>query len=295
LANLFILFVPAAICASLVVVGATVLGNIGPSTLACVTWGVGSLVLLGMTGNSLRSRARMLRQEIWLIGFCAVTGVAAFQALWYAGLLSASPVNVAILTVTLPVMIAAASAVLLKEHLSSLQLLGVVFTLAGALWVGVLGDIRQLWSLRLGHGEILVLLAYASMTAYTVMLKWRPSALPPLDFMAATALVGTIALLPWAFAEGGLSVAGWHMAVQHWCAILYIGVLASAGAYLVWNQSVARNGANVTAMSLYTMPAFAVAFCWAFLGQPVLRYHWLGLLVIFVGILLVLCTARVAR
>jgi drug/metabolite transporter (DMT)-like permease len=194
--------------------------------------------------------------------------------------------------VTLPVMIAGASAVLLKERLSSLQLLGVVFTLAGTLWVGVSGDIGQLWNLHLGHGEILVLLAYASMTAYTVMLKWRPSALPPLDFMAATALIGTIALVPLAFAEGDLSVAGWHMVMQHWRAILYIGVLASAGAYVVWNESVARNGANVTAMSLYTMPVFAIAFCWAFLGQPVLRYHWEGIAAIFVGIVLVVGTGK---
>ena len=286
LADSALLLMPAAIWASLVVVGIAVMSDVGPIALACITWAVAAAVLVGMTARGLRSHGQTLRRERWLLVFYAVTGVAVFQAFWFNGLLNANPVNVAILTATLPVMIAAAAAVFLGERLNRIQLAGVLVTIAGAMWVGVSGDYRQLRAFRLGHGELLILLANVSMAAYTVALKRRPSALPPLEFMAITALVGAILLLPGAIAEMH-SREAWHSIAEHWRGILYIGVVASAAAYVLWNLSVARNGANLTAVSLYTQPLFAMAFCYVFLQQAVLPYHWVGLLLICIGILLV--------
>lgn len=67
------------------------------------------------------------------------------------------------------------------------------------------------------------------------------------------------------------------------------------GCLVLWNRSVVRNGANLTGMSLYTQPLFGVAFCYVFLGQPVLSYHWLGLLLICAGVLLVVLTGEGAQ
>lgn len=289
-----LLLLPAAIWASLVVVGVSVLTDVGPVALACITWAVAAVVLVGATFQRLRSHAATLRHEIWLLAISALTGVAAFQAFWFDGLLSANPVNVAVLTATLPVMIAAAAALFLGERLGAIQSVGVVFTIAGAVWIGVAGEIDQLRIAHFGHGEALILLANVSMATYTVILKRRPSALPPLEFMAITALLGALMLLPWAIAEAD-SAASWERIVRHWQGILYIGVVASAAAYVLWNRSVVRNGANLTGMSLYTQPLFGVAFCYVFLGQPVLSYHWLGLLLICVGVLLVVLTGEGAQ
>jgi drug/metabolite transporter (DMT)-like permease len=284
--NLALLILPAAIWASLIVVGTTVMADIGPITLACVTWGVAALALLWSVRRTLPAHAGILLSEAGLLILCGLTGIAAFQALWFEGLVKANPTNVAVLTATLPVMIAALAAVILKEKLRPLQLVGVVLTLAGTLWVGVSGDVGQLKLLHIGRGELLILLANLSMSVYTVALKRRPSALPPLCFMAAIAVIGTIALLPVMYIEGGFAL-GWRPYVQHLGAITYIGVISGAAAYAIWNESVVRNGANVTGLFLYTQPAFAVAFCWLFLGQPILTYHWEGLALIISGILLV--------
>lgn len=284
--NLALLILPAAIWASLVVVGVTVMVDIGPMALACVTWGVAALVLLWATRGTLAGSVHILRSEAGLLFLSALTGIAAFQGLWFAGLLQANVTNVAILTATLPVMIAALAAIAIGEHLSPWQLFGVALTLAGALWVGVYGDVLRLKGLRLGRGEVLILLANLSMAVYTVALKRWPSKLPPLSFMAVIATIGTVILVPAMIIEGGFGP-GWGPYIQHVGAITYIGVVSSAAAYVFWNESVVRNGANLTAMFLYTQPAFAVAFCWLFLKQPVLTYHWQGIVAISAGLILV--------
>jgi drug/metabolite transporter (DMT)-like permease len=284
--NLALLVLPAVIWASLVVVGVNVMVDVGPVTLSWITWLLGSVVLLTLSAAALRRDRRLLLAELPMLVFCAVTGIALFQSLWFAGLLAANPANVAILTATLPVIIAVLAAATLGERLDRTQLIGVLLTLASALWIGASGDPRALARVRIGHGEIMILLANVSMAAYTVALKRRPTRLQPTPFMAAVALLGTLMLLPAAWLEGGLR-SGAGPFVQHLAAIAYIGVFASALAYVMWNQSVARNGASITGFVLYTQPAFALAFCRVFLDQPVLPYHWTGLALLVAGVVLV--------
>ena len=99
-----------------------------------------------------------------------MTGVAPFQALWFAGLLIAYPANVAILTATLPVIIAVVAAVTLGERLNRTQLIGVFLTLTSALWIGASGDLQQPARVRIGRGELMILLANVSMAARH---RWR--------------------------------------------------------------------------------------------------------------------------
>ena len=104
--------------------------------------------------------------------------------------------------------------------------------------------------------------------------------------MAVVATIGSLMLLPAMQLEGGFGF-GWSPYFKHLAAIAYIGVISGAAAYAFWNESVTRNGANMTALCLYTQPAFAIAFCWLFLRQPLLPYHWEGLAPIVAGIVLV--------
>ena len=285
-ANLALLVMPALIWASLVVVGVNVMVDVGPVTLSWITWLIGAVVLLALSTGALHRDRRILVAELPMLAFCALTGIALFQALWFAGLLAANPANVAILTATLPVFIAVAAALTLGERLNRTQLVGVLLTLASALWIGASGDLQQLARVRLGRGELMILLANVSMAAYTIALKRRPTRLEETPFMAAVAALGTFMLFPAAWLEGGFR-SGAAPFAQHLAAIAYIGVFASALAYVMWNQSVVRNGASMTGLVLYTQPAFALGFCRVFLDQPVLPYHWTGLALLAVGLVLV--------
>jgi drug/metabolite transporter (DMT)-like permease len=162
-----------------------------------------------------------------------------------------------------------------------------IITLVGTLWVGVSGDFGRLLQLRLGSGEILILLANLSMAVYTVALKRSSTALAPLSFMALITLIGTLALLPFMYLEGGFA-AGLQPYLRHLGAITYIGVIAGGAAYALWNESVLRNGANLTGLSLYAQPAFAIVFSWYFLGEAMRPYHWQGLALLVTGIALII-------
>jgi drug/metabolite transporter (DMT)-like permease len=78
----------------------------------------------------------------------------------------------------------------------------------------------------------------------------------------------------------------------HGIAILYIGVVTYDLAYVVWNVSVARHGANTAAFFLYMIPAFGTLLAMAFLGEPVAPYHGAGMALMFSGVFLCLHVQR---
>lgn len=72
---------------------------------------------------------------------------------------------------------------------------------------------------------------------------------------------------------------GW----RPWSLVLFSGVLATAVSNLVWNAAIARIGVARTAVFLYWVPVFGVAFAGLFLGERLTGWHLAGFLAVVGG------------
>ncbi|HSV60670.1 MAG TPA: DMT family transporter [Variovorax sp.] len=75
------------------------------------------------------------------------------------------------------------------------------------------------------------------------------------------------------------SAHGW----RPWAFILFSGVLATALSNLLWCQAIARIGVARTAVFLYWVPVFGVAFAAVLLGERLTLWHLFGFLAVMGG------------
>jgi drug/metabolite transporter (DMT)-like permease len=68
--------------------------------------------------------------------------------------------------------------------------------------------------------------------------------------------------------------------------VLYVAIFASVLSYWLWNEGVARLGANRAGVFLHLMPAFGSLLAVAFLGESFRWFHAAGLALILAGVFL---------
>jgi drug/metabolite transporter (DMT)-like permease len=67
-------------------------------------------------------------------------------------------------------------------------------------------------------------------------------------------------------------------------AVLYIGLFASAGAFMCWNRGVAVVGPNAAGFTLHLLPAFGTVLAILFLGETFQAFHAVGVATILAGV-----------
>ncbi|MBW7861268.1 MAG: EamA family transporter [Rhodocyclaceae bacterium] len=213
------------------------------------------------------------------------TGVFAYNALFLAGLEHLPASRAALIVALSPIMTMMAMRVLARERWSRARLFGVVTSLVGAALVITRGDLAGALSGAVGLGELWILLAVIAWVAYTLIGR---RAMQGLNATAATAwstLWGTLMLaLPAAFelAKGGI---GWPSPLS-WLAIVYLGVGATAVAFVWYNQAVAAIGPAAATLFTNLVPVFAVVFSMLLLGETLALASLLGGVMVVVGVFL---------
>jgi len=265
------------------VLGRAVHAVFAPFTLSFWRWAVALAILLPFVWSTLRQQAPLLRRHWPILLLLSVLGVVNFNTFVYIGLQATTATNAVIMLSVTPVLIVALSFLLLRQTVTGWQALGILVSLAGVLVIVGRGDLEALLARRVNPGDLWVLAAVFSWALYSVCLRWRPAGLRPLDFQAATMVIGVIILAP---------LYGWDLAhdrifslnVATAGSILYLALFPSILAYIFWNRAVAELGANRTGQFLHLMPVFGAVLSMIFLGERLYAFHGVGIALIALGI-----------
>jgi drug/metabolite transporter (DMT)-like permease len=256
-----------------------------PLTLNAARWLVASAVLAPFTWASLRAHAGTLaRHAPWLLSL-SLTGVVGFQTLLYLALQATTVVNAAIIAATTPLVVALGARIAFGEPFPRLQALGTALSLAGALVVVARGDPAALASVRLGGGELWMLVAVPCWAVYSLLLMRGPRQLPQVTVVSATSLVGVPLTLGLAAIDLTLG-AEVRVSAPSLAGAAYIGVFAGALAFVFWSRGIAAIGPSRASLFLHLMPLFAALLGVTFLAEPLAGYHALGAALVVSGVAL---------
>jgi drug/metabolite transporter (DMT)-like permease len=256
-------------------------------------WTGALLVLLPFAWLELR-RHRMLVLGEWrslaALGACGIT---VFHSAVYLGLGDAEAINGALYFATSPVFFVLLARLLLGERIGGARALGIVASIGGALLVIGRGDPRILLGLEFAPGDLWLVLSVAFWALYSVLLKRRPPALPPLALLAAIVGYGLVLLLPLYAAElwSGRSV---QIGPKSLASLAYVALFPSVIAYVFWNRGVREVGPSVAGLFMPLLPVFGAALAIPFLGERLAWYHCAGAALVVSGILLASGRAAVA-
>ncbi|RQO49441.1 hypothetical protein DBV14_18820 [Variovorax sp. KBW07] len=280
----WLLWLPPAFWAGNLVLGRALGPVFPPVSLAVGRWVVALVALAPFVGYQAWQERALLARHWRLIAACGAFGIAGYNALGYLALQTVPAASVAFLNSTLPLMVPLAALVLGVERITWKSLAGIAISFAGVSWIVARGNLASLLALRLGGGELLVLLAVFNYAVYSVLLRRKPAALSPLVFLAATMAAGLLVLMPfWALELARGARIPTDMASIG--AVVYIGLFASLFAFILWNRCVAMLGATVTGVSFHLVALFTALLAFVVLHEAVRSFHVAGIALILLGFL----------
>jgi drug/metabolite transporter (DMT)-like permease len=267
------------------IVGRALRGQITPLALNFWRWAIALAVQLAFTQRLQWAHRRAALGEWKRIAALGLTGIAAFHTCVYLALETTTAVNALLLLALSPLLTVFGAWALFREPVTARQLMGLAVSLAGAVVLIARGDAAHLGSLRFGTGDLWMLVAVVLWTAYSLLLKKAPAALPQPVLLTASTIAGVAWMLPaYAWRQFG---EGWpQLTVGAVGGLLYVSLFASVLAFLLWNGGVARIGPQRAIVYLYLMPFFGAVLAFAFLGEGVEGYQVASGAAIFLGIAL---------
>ena len=267
------------------VIGRAVHTSVPPLGLAFWRWAFALLILLPFAYPHLRTEWNLVRLYWKRLAVYGLLGVSCFNTFIYISLQTTTATNALLINSTIPVLIVAFSSAFGIARLTCKQAVGVMISFCGVITIICRADLQRLLELQVNSGDIWVLAAAVCWAFYTIMLRHRPEGLHPFSFMTTIIFFGLSALTPfyfWEVAQGRLIIAG-PVAIG---GILYVALFASVLAFVLWNQAVARIGANKSGLFLHLMPVFGTVLSVVFLGESFYWFQVTGISMIFTGIFL---------
>ena len=221
------------------VIAALLLAPVGLPVLRRASWG------------RRRHLAALAVFGLWLQMVCVNEGIQASQAAIAAVIVGLEPVLIAVW-----------AALLLGERMTSKRAAGLSIGLVGALLVAGVGT---------GSAHLVGLVFLLGMGLcwgwYTVAGKALMRELTPVELISAVSVLGAV----WAVIPGGISAVwfdGWTSpGAEQWVALLYLAVINSVLAYLLWNRALVRLPAAMVGTSLYIQPILGAGLSWLFLSE----------------------------
>ncbi|HVE91156.1 MAG TPA: DMT family transporter [Actinomycetota bacterium] len=187
-----------------------------------------------------------------------------------------------LLVATMPVMVAVAAAVLLRESFGVRRAAGVAVAFAGVgLLVAASGQGLQARSVR---GVLVTMIAPVAWALYTLVSKPLAARYDGVRLNLTGAWVGALVLAPFAVREAS-SFASLDAAAWSW--LIYLGVLSTAVSYVAWSWCLRRWPASRLATFVYLVPVSSLLWAWALLGERPTAGSLAGGAMILGGVVLV--------
>lgn len=253
-----------------------------PIEILLIRFVLGLAVLCVLSPHRLRLTDR--RQE-GLFAAAGLTGVCIYYLMENIALSYASASSIGVIVSSAPLFTGIFAALFLKEEkLHPRFFAGFAAAMIGIALISFGGGEDAAFSLV---GDLMALAAAMAWGAYSILTR-RISAYgyPTLAVTKRIFCWGVLFMLPGALAMGFHPPVEELLQPRGLLNLLYLGVCASAGCFVLWNFAVRRLGALRTSVYIYATPAVTVVMAWVLLGERLTLLSALGTVLVIAGLLL---------
>lgn len=267
------------------IVGRAVRADIPPFTLAFGRWVIAVLIVAPLALPRLRAQWPRVRERWGWLVLLGMLGVVCFNSFVYSGLHYTTASNALLLQAAIPTFVLLFDFALFRGRPALLQVAGVAVSTLGVGFIVFRGDWQALLALRIGGtGDVLILCGVICWALYTVLLRKKPEVDAPV-FVMLTFLLGAVALAPlaaWEAAQREYVI--WSLPVVG--AFLYVGLFPSVLAFFIYIAVTMQLGPARAGQGITLMPLFGALLSALLLGEPLARFHGIGMGLILAGIFL---------
>jgi len=264
------------------VFGRLAVGEVSPMLLVTLRW-LWVLPLLAVFARRDIARDRALLRRHWrYFAAMGAIGFTLFNALFYVAAHSTSAVNIGIIQGAMPMFVFLGAFLVHRTPVTALQVVGAVVTMAGVVLVASAGSLERLATFSFAEGDVLMVIAGALYSGYTVALRNRPP-VSALAMFAALAGAAFASSLPLVAVEAALGTLAWPTP-KGWVIVLLTAIFPSFIAQTFFIKGVEMIGPGRAGVFINLVPIFAAALGVALLGERFELHHALALAFVLGGI-----------
>ena len=274
------------------VIGRFIKDDITPLELAFFRWFFVFLIISPILVLRHKNILNSFKQNYKILTTLAVLGITAFNTLLYFGLTATTSTNALIINSTVPILVLLMSFFILKQKINLYQTLGILLSTFGVLFLMLKADISNIANLEFNQGDILIVISSIAWALYSVLVKFKPKDLNDFEYFATIVTIGLMILLPLYLYQGYSVQREVELLKNNYLIFLYVSIFASITSYYLWHYGIEKIGASKTAQFTHFMPIFGIILASIFLSETLESYHFLGALLIALGIYLSLFYKR---
>lgn len=274
------------------VAGRIVSKNVGHFSIAFLRFLTASLLLLVLTWRIEGRLPRLRASQLVSIILLGLTGVFAYNAMFFKALQTIEAGRAALIVATCPVFITIASAIFFRERISLLKVFGIVISVSGAIVVVTRGSPREAIEGGVGWGEFFIFCCVLSWVAYSLIGKSVMKDLSPLVAVTCSSVIGTGALAVPALREGLIHNIPGH-SMTDWLCVLYLGIFGTVIGFVWYYQAIKRIGPVKAGLFINFVPIFGVLLSFLVLREMITLSLAIGAVLVISGVYLTNRTSRV--
>lgn len=264
------------------ILGRAIEGKVPPIGISTVRWLIPAILLWPFVRHHVTRDWPAIKARWGIMLWLGITGGALFSALQYVGLQFTTALNVSVLNSLVPVLIVAAGALIFRDRIALVQVIGIATSLAGVLVIVARARLDVLLRLEFSTGDLIIILNMAVFSIYAAYLRLRPH-IHWLSFMFMLAAMSAVMTFPF-FVWESLSGFTFQPTLLTALAILYVSTFPSILAFAAWNRGVELLGANRAGPFLHLIPIYTAVLGTVLLGEALAPYHVVGFVLILTGV-----------
>jgi len=260
--------------------------EIPPISLNFYRWLVASIIIFPFAIRKFKTEWPVVKRSWLYLFFAALMGVSLFNTFVYIAGHYTTAINLALIgTTSSPIMAIIMARIFLKEKIGLLKLIGLILCISGVFYLLSKGNVENLLRLKFSSGDAWMLLAAFCFAVYNTMVRKKPAALSPVNFLFTSFTLGTILLIPFFIWETQ------HSAAINWSrdvitSILYLGIGASVICFFIWNKAIGILGAGRTVLFGNLIPIFTSLIAVIKLHEEFTWIHVVSMILVFSGLML---------
>ena len=259
--------------------------QIPPFSLNFYRWLFAFLILLPFTFKEILSRKKYILDNISFFMILGITSITIFNSIVYYSLYYTQVISGVLMISTIPVWIMFIASILKIEKTNLFQIIGVILSLTGVMFIITKADIELIKSLDFNKGDLSMVVAMFAWATYSVLLRKKTYEISQIALLEIIIICGLVFLIPIYFIEmssGNLIILGKPFILTLTYVVLFPGILA----FLFWIKGIAIIGANRAGVFLHLMPIFGALMAMVIFKEKFMFYHSLGAIFIIAGIIL---------
>ncbi|MFJ7756362.1 DMT family transporter [Peribacillus muralis] len=243
-----------------------------------------ALVALVSIGIVTKQKWKIKRQHIRIIMTISIVGYVISIVTQETGTMLSTAQMGAIITSTTPAFMVVFASLILKERLTFRKAISVSLATIGVIIIVGIDDINMSSML----GGISLIIAALTWALMSILIKCLPSDYSQIVVNAYATFIAFVVLTPLVITRLPKININDLSDPAIWGGLLYLGVISTAIAFLLWNRGLQMLHASSGGVFFFFQPVVGTLLGWLILGETISITFWAGSFFILLGVLLVL-------